>query len=370
MKNINKTIAISFILLTFILNSCSSEDAKYIPPTLVSFPETGLLGQPVTIQIENFQVDKLQVFFDLEKAQINYVSDKEIIVIVPRTIKTNNPTLKIIDLNENKTILEKAFSLKKPTINKYSSDSVTFNETFTIYGENFDTSKDFVSVTVNDKTATIVNVAYDKIEIQIPNEITTSELQVKIRAQLQETTSALSLLLKKPVINGIQNSVAWIGSELKVSGQNFNPNFKFGEVAINGIPCYFSSTNNELSVTIPPGPYQDFKITNVTYKTAGLTSSHDFAIPIQNYYIMVAGTEGYSDQTIFVHNNKAYQFKYTTMARMISILTILYWNFPLQQKNGPNYRLLVIKDILTKPFMTGMTRFLYTKGIPPPRNML
>lgn len=310
MKNINRSIAITFILLTFILSSCSSEDAKYIPPTLVSFPETGLLGQPVKIQIENFQVDKLQVFFDLEKAQVNYISDKEIMVMVPRTIKTNNPTLKIIDLNENKTILEKAFSLKKPVIRSYNSDNVNFNETFIINGENFDILKDFVSVTVNDKIATIINVAYDKIEIQIPNEITTPELQVKVRTQLQETTSTLPLHLKKPVITGIQNSVAWIGTELKVYGQNFNPNFKFGEVYINGILCYFSSTNNELSVSIPPGPYQDFKITNVTYKTAGFSYSYDCDIPIRNDALMVDYMDsGNITHTIFECNGKAYAFQ-------------------------------------------------------------
>src|SRR6187402_1941569 len=103
MNTLNKNIISLFILLTFILNSCTStsDDAKYVPPTLVSFPEAGLLGQPIKIQIENFQVDKLQVFFDSEKVQVNYVSDNEIMVVVPRTIKTNNPTLKIIDLNEN-----------------------------------------------------------------------------------------------------------------------------------------------------------------------------------------------------------------------------------------------------------------------------
>jgi hypothetical protein len=313
MNTLNKKIFILLISLTFILISCSSssEETKYVPPTLVNFPETGLLGQPVKIQIENFQVDKLQVFFDSEEAEVNYVSNSEISVVVPRTIKTNTPTLKVIDLNENKTILEKTFSLKKPIISTYSSDNITFNETFTIYGENFDVLKDFILVTVNNEIATVINTDYNKIEIQIPNKIKTSNLEIKVKAQFQEATSALPLNLKSPAIFGINNSTAWIGTLLYVFGENFNPNQELGEVYINGVPCLFNVSNEKLSIDIPPGPYKDFKISNITYKTAGLSYSFDCDIPIQNNFIMVADTDARSDQTVFVHNNKAYQFKYT-----------------------------------------------------------
>ncbi|GGF23527.1 IPT/TIG domain-containing protein [Flavobacterium limi] len=312
MKNISKNIIITLILLAYVLNACSSsEDKKYISPTIVNFPESGLLGQPITIKIENFEVDKLQVFFDLEKAQINYKSDKEIVVIVPRTIKRNNPTLKIIDLNENKTILEQAFSLKKPIISKYSSDSVTFNETFTIYGENFDTLKDFASVTVNNETATIVNIDYNKIELEIPSKIRTTNLEIKVGSQLQEVTSTLPLSLKSPVILGINNSIVWIGTALIVFGENFNPNKDFGEVFVNGVPSRFQADNNKLTIDTPPGPYKDFKITNITYKTAGLTYSFDCLLNIKNDGILVDHVKDANFQhPAFVYNNKAYQFKY------------------------------------------------------------
>ena len=287
MKAINTSIATTFFLLLIIVFNSCSDDTDYVPPTLDNFPTTGLLGQSLLIQVQNIEPNKIQVFFDSEEAEVNYVSDEEIMVVVPRTITTNTPTLKVIDLNENKTILNKTFSLKTPIISSYSIDNVTFNETLTLFGENFDILNEFVSVTVNNKNATIINVTYDKIEIQIPTEITTSDLQVKVRAQLQEVTSTLPLHLKNPLINGIQNTTAWITSQLTVNGQNFNPNYEFGEVYINGIRCYFSSSNNQLSITIPPGPYQDFKITNVTYKTAGLTFSYDCNIPIQNDAILV-----------------------------------------------------------------------------------
>lgn len=313
MKAINNSIATKFFLLLFIVFNSCSDDTDYVPPTLDNFPTTGLLGQSLLIPVQNIEPNQIQVFFDLEEAQVNYISEDQIMVVVPRTITTNTPTLKVIDLNENKTILNTTFSLKTPVISSYSSDNVTFNETLTLFGENFDFLDDYVSVSVNNKNATILSVAYDKIEIQLPSEITASELQVKVNAQLQEVTSTVPLHLKSPIIDGIQNTVAWITTELIVNGQNFNPNYEFGEVYVNGIRCYFSASNTQLAITIPPGPYQEFKITNVTYKTGGLAFSYDCSIPIQNDAIMVDHIDNHRlEHTIFEHNGKAYQFAYET----------------------------------------------------------
>lgn len=312
MKIINKSLIILFVLLFTLINSCSSpEEAKYIPPNLSNFPESGLLGQVIVIPVENVQIGKLKVFFDIEEAAVKYISDKEIEVIVPRTIKKYNPTLKVIDLNENKTILEKTFLLKKPVISRYSVDNVTFNETFTIYGDNFDILKEYVSVLVNNETASIINVDYNKIELQIPNKIKTSELEIKVTSQLQEVTAPIVLHLKNPTISGIQKNSVWIGTLLDVDGLNFNPNQDFGEVFVNGVQCRFQATNNKLSIEIPPGPYKDFKITNITYKMAGLTYSFDCSLNIMNDGILVDYMkDAHFQRSAFVYNNKAYQFKY------------------------------------------------------------
>ena len=309
----NRSATFIFILFTFLLNSCaSSEETVYTPPTLLGFSETGLLGQPISIQIENFELNKLQVFFDEEEATVNYVSDKEISVVVPRSIKTSHPILKIIDLNENKIILNKTLYLKKPSISKYSSGDITFNETLTIYGENFDIQKDFVAVYVNNEMATIINTDYNKIEIQIPQKIIKADLDIKVKSQLQEISSSIPLVLKNPIIKGVvQSSGIWLQQSLNVDVENFNPNAEFGEVLIDGLPCFFTVYNNKLEVVIPPGPYKDFKINNITYKTAGLTSSYDCKINILNDFILVDHIDKANIQhNIFVHNNKAYLFKY------------------------------------------------------------
>lgn len=309
--NQNK-VAILFILFAFIFNSCSNtEDPKYVPPTLVAFPESGLLGQPISIKIENFELDQFQVFFDSEEAPVNYISDTEISVIVPRNIKRYNPTLKIIDSKDNKTILEKSFTLKKPVVSKYSSETVTFKETFTIYGENFDVNPDFVSVLVNNEISTIISVDYNKIEIQIPTKITKADLEIKVKSQLQETVSSAALSLKAPVIKSIRNSAVWLQQYLYLNVENVNPDNTLGELFINGVPSnYFEVNGKTIEVIMPPGPYKDFKITNVTYKTAGLTSSYDYEVKILSDFLLVDHIDNADvEHTIFNHNNKAYAFK-------------------------------------------------------------
>lgn len=325
---INKNrVFILFILLAFILNSCNNEDPQYVPPTLVAFPETGLLGQPITIKIDNFEMEKLQVFFDAEEAPVNYVSETEISVVVPRNIKRYNPVLKIIDLNNNKTVVEKSFSLKKPVISNYSSETVTFNETFTIYGENFDRDPEFVSVYVNNEIAKIISTGYNKIEIQIPTKIAKADLEIKVNSQLRETVSLVPLVLKAPIIKSIRNSAVWLQQILYLNVENFNPDNKFGELFINGIPSnYFEVKDKTVEVTIPPGPFKDFKITNITYKTAGLTTSYDYEVKILSDFILVDHIDNANvEHTIFKHNNKAYVFKsvydiYTTDNRSYTLL--------------------------------------------------
>ena len=322
----NKVVVL-ILLLAFILNSCNNDDPQYVPPTLVAFPETGLLGQPLSIKIKNFEMEKLQVLFDSEEATVDYISDTEISVIIPRSIKRYNPTLKIIDLNENKTILEKSFSLKKPVISSYSSGTVTFNETFTVYGENFDINPEFVSVYVNNEIAKIISTAYNKIELQIPTKITKADLEIKVKSQLQETVSVVPLVLKAPVIKSIRNSAVWLQQILYLNVENFNPDNTLGELFINGVSSnYFQVKDKTVEVTMPPGPYKDFKITNITYKTAGLTTSYDYEVKILSDFILVDHIDNANvEHTIFKHNNKAYVFKsvydiYNTHNRSYSLL--------------------------------------------------
>ncbi|WP_026713354.1 IPT/TIG domain-containing protein [Flavobacterium daejeonense] len=302
-----------FILILVTLISCdkSIDEEEHVAPVILNFPNQGLLDQPINIKLENFYINKIQVFFDLEKAQIRYLSDEEIEVIVPRSIKRSNPTLKIIDLVTNETILSEGFLLKKPSITHYSTDKATFDENFIIYGDNFDKDKNSLIVTINGENAEIVSSDFSKIEVKLPDVIKKSDLEVKVRAQLQDLKSNLVLTLRPPVISNVESKDIWIGSQLTIEGENFNPDNNLGEAFVNGVPCYFEYYNKKLFITVPPGPFKDFKLTNISYKTVGQSYSFDCNIHLLNEGILVDQLMGKQQQhSVFVRNNKAYTFVY------------------------------------------------------------
>lgn len=311
MKQYLRFIGCVLLFLTFIFSSCSS-DREDSSAVIIDYPEQGLLGQAITIQLNYVpEGGNIQVFFDQEETDVNYLSETEISVVVPRSITTNTPQLKIIDLVTNETILNATFSLKTPIINSYSVNEITFNQILSIYGENFDVIEDDIKVYVNNQLADIISANYNEVQLMIPFAISNSNLQIKVVAQRQEVNSNIGLQLSSPVISSVTSPTAWITGQLIVTGSNFNPNDQFGQVFLNGVPCYFTASNTQLSITMPPGPFSDFNVNNITYVTAGLTSSYNSNLPIGNDAIMVDYVENTGFQhEIFVHNNKGYNLVY------------------------------------------------------------
>lgn len=311
MKQYLRFIGCVLLFLTFIFSSCSS-DSEASSSVIIDYPEQGVLGQAITIQLNYVpEGGNIQVFFDQEETDVNYLSETEISVVVPRSITTNTPQLKIIDLVTNETILNATFSLKTPIINSYSVNEITFNQILSIYGENFDVIEDDIKVYVNNQLADIISANYNEIQLMIPFAISNSNLQIKVVAQRQEVNSNIGLQLSSPVISNVTSPIAWITGQLIVIGSNFNPNDQFGQVFLNGVPCYFTASNTQLSITMPPGPFSDFHVNSITYITAGLTTSYNSNVPIGNDAIMV----DYIDNTgfqheIFVHNNMGYNLVY------------------------------------------------------------
>jgi hypothetical protein len=304
----NKLLLI--IILTLCLISCSKDDTPPPPPPeqlVTNAVLEGLLGQPILIQGENFSLEKLQVFFDLERAQINLISPILIEVVVPRTLKRPNPTLKVINLVTNKDILNTTFMLKAPKITKYSDNQITFNETLVIHGENFDVNEDDVVVYINDEKVQLLRSSFDQIEIYIPFNLKDADLKVKVKTQLQEVMSSGQLSLRAPVIEDVQNDMVWLGGNLNISGSNFNPVEKYGEVLVNGVKSHYTAQNSKLSISVPLGPFSEFQITNITYKTAGLVTSYNVPLDIGNVGVMVDLNPNLISDVV-VYNGKGYAF--------------------------------------------------------------
>lgn len=295
-----------FIML---LSSCSkNEEPVILVPSVTNYPKSGVLGELIKIDGKNFQPEKIQVFFDEEKAQLHSFSEDGILFFVPITLKRYNPTLKVINLKTNENILEETFLLKKPVIKGFNTSKISFDENLIINGENFDDNSNFIEVYVNNEKAKIIRADYTKLEIQIPYKINTSSLDIQVKAQLQETAINKQVSLRKPVIETVKNSTIRLRNTLEISGKYFNPRKEYGEIYINDIKSHFTIFNSNIRITVPQGPYKEFKISKITYKTADLETNFTTNVKILDNGILV----DYFDQGHFgnfvTYNNKAYAF--------------------------------------------------------------
>ncbi|MCR8667668.1 IPT/TIG domain-containing protein [Aestuariibaculum sp. M13] len=308
MKLLLKDINLILCLICLVFISCDNNSEEVKSQIVTEIELSGVFDEEIAIKGENFEWDKLQVFFDLEKAPITYFSFTEIRVRVPRSLGKHNPTIRVIDLVSNEDIINQVFNLKPPKIESYSSAEITFDEKLIIRGENFDINKDYVDVRINNVKAEIFAVSYNIIEVYIPYAITDSNLKIEVTSQLQSVLSSLDLTLKRPQISKLlTENISYFGQKIMLTGANFNPDEDFGDVYVDGILCNYFSDNSNLIVDSPIGPFNEFEMKTLTYTTAGMTVNFDLHLPITNSSIMVEELANINFN-IITYNNKAYAF--------------------------------------------------------------
>ena len=227
---------------------------------------------------------------------------------MPRTLERYNPTVRIVDLNINENVLEETFLLKEPVITGFDKPEISFQETLKIQGENFDSNRDFIEVSVNGERANVHRTNNNEIEIQIPTALAKSNLDVKVTAQLQETLSEQPLKLRKPEINNELDDF-WVGQELVLEGSGFNPDGKYSSILVDGKESgIFSGVTHTIRSNYPIGPYKDFYINEVIYKMADYEIVISGNWEIKNDGIIVDYDPGYITSQPVVYNNKAYAY--------------------------------------------------------------
>ncbi len=338
MGKLKYIITIFTLIFLFSFFSCTIEES-YQKPKFSNLP-SALLNEEIVINGQNFEKGKLQVFFDNEESDVNYITNKKIKVIVPRTIKRFNPTVRIIDLNTNENVLEQTFLLKTPIITGYDKSEISFQQVLTIKGDNFDQNRDFIKVFVSGYEADVVTANYNEIQIYIPNSLDKSNLDVKIKAQLQEVIATQSLKLAKPSISTNDLGDFWVGDELVLEGSGFNPSGQFSSLLVDGKECtIFSGVTHTIRSNYPEGPYKDFFINQIVYKMA----DHEIKLTgnweIKNNAIVVDYDPGYANYQTVVYNNKAYAF-FRNRENSINNSVALYEFLPSTQKwiEVPNSR--------------------------------
>lgn len=184
MKNINliKPLMIVLVVISAIFIACSSDQTKEYNPELITFPPitftgfsptTGYPGTPITITGTNFgdvmQAAKIsfnEADVDLYTEVVSY-TDTEMVVLVPE-YAGDGP----IDLSvwTNTAQSPTSFTyLPGVEIKGLSSDEAVVGDQISIFGANFGTDANAITVLFNGVAATILTISDKVIEVEVPD---------------------------------------------------------------------------------------------------------------------------------------------------------------------------------------------------------
>jgi IPT/TIG domain len=294
------------------LFACSKEENSNNPalaiPNNITAPDNGIFNELVRVTIDTIDLDSLHFFFnDHSVAYFAQVSSTEIDLQIPRTLEDVNSNLRIYYGREDDLIFNQAFTLRPPVIASISEVMVTFGDTLTIYGNDFDVNE-YTRVLFNGTSSTVINGSKDSVVAVIPNDLTQPILSVKVQAQLQEDELINVLTLKEPQIISAPGFTQ-IGAVIELTGENFNLNPSAATVILNGdleTTVVSVQSNEEISIQIPYGPFKDFEIHSIEYSTAGMSTTYATPIFINSGYVLFTKEDSAAISQPFSYNNQIF----------------------------------------------------------------
>lgn len=165
--------------LSVLLFSCEKDGKKqefyYPEPTVHGiYPTSGYTLSQVAISGENFgeRLEPVSVFFGDKEAEIVSCKNNRIVVVVPKDAVSSEVMLKVWQYEFDN--VGKFTVMSKPTITSVSSsneESALFaaeGDVITITGISFGTEKENVMVKIGTKTAEIISVQDEEIQVKAP----------------------------------------------------------------------------------------------------------------------------------------------------------------------------------------------------------
>ena len=165
--------------LSVLLFSCEKDGKKqefyYPEPTVHGiYPTSGYTLSQVAISGENFgeRLEPVSVFFGDKEAEIVSCKNNRIVVVVPKDAVSSEVMLKVWQYEFDN--VGKFTVMSKPTITSVSSsneESALFaaeGDVITITGISFGTEKENVTVKIGTKTAEIISVQDEEIQVKAP----------------------------------------------------------------------------------------------------------------------------------------------------------------------------------------------------------
>ncbi len=279
------------------------------PPVINEVTKQAHLLDTITIYGNYFsnKTNNIKVLFGDESSRIIASNDTIIKCIVPETVKRFDPPIEV-KVYEKK-VANNSFSLFKPEITSISPLNATFREELTIIGEHFDFEKSRNKVYFGNIEATITYSNRNTLKILVPDDLESSSEQIKVIAQLQETTHNENFQLTPPQISFVTKDV-YANQDIVIQGAYFHPIKDRNKIIFENADANIISGGTEtLNTKIPYGPFPRRKAI-VKVQLLDILVEYEIELNILDKWVMVSNELPFrfyrSLNNAVVANNNAY----------------------------------------------------------------
>ncbi|MEM9361454.1 MAG: IPT/TIG domain-containing protein [Bacteroidota bacterium] len=252
-KHIVRPLLSVLILALFGIAACEEEDFRILPDeetlqTIISIePVMADIGTTVTITGTNFSPVPAnnKVSFNGTGANVVSASETTLVTVVPEGATTGPVSVfKVTQVDGPVFTVVLA-----PVITDLSTTGAPVGETVIITGANFGTTANENTVSFNGVEATINEASETRLEVTVPEGATTGPLTVEFLGQTNGTEVIFTVA---PEITGFSPESGAFGTEVTITGTNFNADSENVQVTINGaIASIVSASTTELIVEVP-----------------------------------------------------------------------------------------------------------------------
>jgi hypothetical protein len=216
-------------------------------------PKTGNIGDTIVIHGKNFSYKLLNNVISLGQfhPKATKATQDSLIITVPQELNTESSDLSV-SINNHKTTALSKFHLIKPIVTDFNPKTAPFSSTITISGENFAANKKDLKVFFGDFKASIISLTNNKIEIIVPPELDKDKCFVKVRMNNLTDSIADFFSIVMPTINDFYPRMAPFGSNIRITGQNFDGNKEHTSIFLDKIKAEIVEFNSTYIIVKVP----------------------------------------------------------------------------------------------------------------------
>lgn len=220
------------------------------PPVITSInPVSGKAGDQVTISGSNFSatLNQNSVKFNGVSATVNTASAGQLGVTVPTGVTSGAITVEVNGLTGTGPVFS---VIPPPTITSFTPSSGKVGDNVTITGTNFSSTAASNEVKFNGTAATVSSASSTQLVVVVPAGATSGPISVTTNTMT--ATGSTFTVIPPPTITGINPTSGLAGSNVTITGTNFNTTASANTVKFNGVAATVSTASStELVVVVP-----------------------------------------------------------------------------------------------------------------------